>query len=158
LSRCLSLGHCLVARHRCRGHALEVQIDLLAHVNADAKDRAAGKRSGTLVFLAYPVRAVVADAQPVAAEREMARLGPHRTLGNNLVIDIELRFAERLTVLARLFSNESHAKRVLTRSELFGNKLLLRLDSEEIIDVVQLLIFDKQRVAAETRAMREDHA
>ena len=42
--------------------------------------------------------------------------------------------------------------------QLGRDELLLRLDAEEVVDVVQLLVLDEQRVAAEARTVREDHA
>ena len=38
------------------------------------------------------------------------------------------------------------------------HELLLRLDAEEVVDVVQLVILDEERVAAEARTVGEDHA
>ena len=85
----------------------------------------------------------------------MARLCSHRALRNHLIVDIKLSVAKRLAVLPRLFSNESHAQRVLAGSESLRDELLFRLDAEEVVYVVQLSILDERDVTAETRAMRK---
>src|SRR5262249_45420985 len=90
--------------------------------------------------------------------REFADLRPHVPLRHGLVVDVERGFAERLAVLAGLLAHELHAQRVLSRRELARDELLLWLDPEEVVDVIQLLVLDEQRVAAKPRSVREDDA
>src|SRR5262249_50528764 len=115
--------------------------------------------AGGLVFLAHRIGAVVADAQTVPSERELAGLGLQRPLCDDLVVDVELRGADRLAVLARLLARELHPKGVLAGLDVsLRDKLLLGLDAEEVVDVMQLPALHEKRVAAEAGSVREDDA
>ena len=123
----------------------------------DALDRSAMELSRRLVLLADGVAAVVADAEPVARQRELARLRLHRAFGDDLVVDVETGLPERLVVRAGPLADELHAERVLAGLQDFRrDELLLRLDAEEVVDVVELVVLDEQRVTAEARAVGED--
>ena len=68
-------------RHRvgAGGFALEVEVRLVADVDRDAKDRAAGKGAGVLVLFGDVVAAVEADAQSIPRSVNLpacARIGP----------------------------------------------------------------------------------
>ena len=76
-------------------------------------------------------------------------LRAHRTLGHDLVVHVQLGRADGLVVLPGLLSRELHAERVLAGLQLRTDELLLRRDAEEVVDVVQLLVLDEQRVPAE---------
>src|SRR6185503_10610524 len=58
----------------------------------------------------------------------------------------------------RFFASERHAKGMLAGREFLRDELLLRFEAEEVVHVMQLSILDEQHVAAEARAMSEDHA
>src|SRR5262245_57184370 len=110
------------------------------------------------MLFAHLVAAVEADAEAIAAKREVTDLCPHWTFHDHFSVDVELGGAERLAVLSGLFPDELHPQRMLARSERWRDELLFRFDAEEVIDVVQLAILDEERVAAEAGAMRENHA
>src|SRR5262245_11715298 len=95
-----------VPREGAGGFRLEVEIRLLADVDPDAQDGAARERPGRFVVLADVVAAVAPDAQAVAGQRELADLGPHRTLRDDLVIHVQLRRAGGFLVLAGAFADE----------------------------------------------------
>src|SRR5262249_4784660 len=122
------------------------------------EDLPALEGAGRLVLLAHRVGAVGADAEP-AAEAELARLRPHRALSDELIVDVELRGAQRLAVLARLLPDELDSDGVLAGFQLaFRDEVLLGPDAEEVVDVVELAVFDKQDVPAEARAPGENDA
>ena len=98
------------------------------------------------------------DAEAIARQRELAHLCAHRSLSHDLLIDIELRFAHGLAVLAGALPDELHAERIFARLQLAGDELLLRLDAEEVLHIVQLLVLHEQGVTAEARTMGEDYA
>src|SRR5262245_43240190 len=140
----LCLIHC-----KCRcGELFEVQVLLLLDGHGDAEDLAALELPGRLVVLADRIAAVEADAETVAGQRELARLGLHRPLGGQFVVDIEAGLADRLHVRTGLLARELHAEREFSRLELLGDELLLRLDAEEVRDVVELPVLDEERMAA----------
>src|SRR5262249_30230589 len=92
-------------------------------------------------------------------KRELAQLGLHRALGHDLVVDVELHPTEVLLELARGFADELHPEDVFTWLKfLGGDKVLFRFDAEEVVNVVQLLVLEEERVPPKARAMREDHA
>src|SRR5262249_17478011 len=126
--------------------------------DADAEDRAALKGAGRFVFCAHRITTIEADAETVARQCELAALGPHVAPSHRLTVDIERGLADRLALRPGLLANKLHAKRIFARLELVRDELLLRLDAEEIVDVVQLPILDEQAVAAEARAVGEDDA
>src|SRR5262245_54157304 len=145
-----------VAGERAGRLGFEVEIRLFAHIDPDAEDRAALERARRLVLLADVVAAVASDAEAVAGERELAHLCAHRPFSDDLVVHVELRLPDRLVVLAGRFPGELHAQHVLAWLEFARGELLLGLDAEAVVEVVQLLVLEEQRVAAETRAVRED--
>jgi hypothetical protein len=80
------------AEHHRDGFAFEVDVGLAADVDRDAVDRAAGERPGHRAGVAGGdgIAAVAPDAEPVAGERELARLGLDAVLAN-LDADVEER-------------------------------------------------------------------
>src|SRR5262249_4712528 len=104
----------LVAQGSFQLH-FSVEILRLVHGDFDELDRPALERARRLVLLTHGVAAVVADAQAVAGERELAQLRLHRPLGHGLVVDVELGLAEVLLVRARAFPDELHTEDVLAR-------------------------------------------
>src|SRR5262245_20314216 len=147
-----------VAGHRRGGFLLEIEVDLFADVDPDAEDSAVGELVGRLILVADLVLAVIADADAVAAKREMPRLGLPRRFGNDLIVDVQLRLADRFAVRPALVAHERRAEHVLARRQSLGHELLFRLDAEEVVDVVEPAILDEQRMAAEARTVREDDA
>ena len=61
---------------------------VLAGDDLDLADGAAGEREAGAVLLAHRVGAVAADAEPFAAQREVAGLGAPRRLGDGLAVDL----------------------------------------------------------------------
>ena len=84
-----------------------------------------------------------------------ARIGPSAT---DLVVHVQPRRPVRLAVLAARLLRELHAEHVAAGLEPVGYEVLLGRDAEEVVDVVQPLVLQEQRVAAEARAVGEDHA
>src|SRR5437899_1491782 len=95
-------------RRRCP--LLEIEVLVLPDADADAEYLPASERGRRLVFLADVVAAVAADAEAVTRQRELACLRPHRPFRDDLVVDVELRLADRLVVLAGAFPREFHAE------------------------------------------------
>src|SRR5262245_7332219 len=151
-------GFRLVARESGYCLALEIEVHLPAHVDCHAQNSAVGEGVRRFVLLAHFVCAVEADAKAVAAEREVPSLCPHWAFCDDRVVYVELRLAKRFAVLTGFLSIERDANRMLAGSKWWGDERLLRLDTEEVVHVVQLSILDEQCVAAETRAVREDHS
>src|SRR5262245_24120553 len=83
----------------------EVEVLRLLDGDSDEEDLPALELPRRPVLLAHRVGAVGADAE-AAAEAELARLRPHRALGDELIVDVELGGTHRLAVLACLFPNE----------------------------------------------------
>src|SRR5262249_43848531 len=101
--------------------------------------------------------AVASDAQTIARQGELAGLRLHVSLRDDSFVYVKRALAEGFAVPAGLVANELHAERVLARLELIGDKLLLRLDAQEVVAVMQLPVLDVQSMAAEARAVRKDH-
>src|SRR5262245_16151416 len=95
-----------VAGERPGGLGFEVKIRLPAHVDPHPKDGAANERTRRLVVLADVVPAVTADAETVSRQRELADLGPHRALRDDLVVDVQFRGPDRLAVLPGRLADE----------------------------------------------------
>ena len=73
------------------------------------------------------------------------RVNLHGTFGDDLVVHVELGRAQRLVVGTRSRAVELHAERVLAGLQIDRrDELLLRLDAQEIIDVVELVILDEE--------------
>src|SRR5262245_28188532 len=53
---------------------------------------------------------------------------------------------------------ELGTEHVFTRLEFRRDELLLGLDAEEVVNVVEPLVLEEERMAAKTRAVREDDA
>src|SRR5262249_4101702 len=55
--------------------------------------------------------------------------------------------------------DELHPEDVFTWLKFLGGyEVLFRLDAEEVVNVVQLLVLEEERVPPKARAVREDHA
>src|SRR5215471_11944765 len=91
---------------------LEIEVLRLLDRDPDEEDLPTLEPAGRPVLLAHRVGTVGADAD-AAAEAELARLRLHRPLGDDLIVDVELRGTHRLAVLARLFPNELDSDGVL---------------------------------------------
>src|SRR5687768_17039889 len=103
-------SHPLVARQRGRQLALHVHVDVVTHVVDDLDDPPAGERELALVIRADRVAAVVADAQPFAAQRVVPGLRTEIAARRRLVVDVERHLAEALEILAdrRLAELDAH--------------------------------------------------
>src|ERR1035438_9984504 len=88
------------------GFFLEVEILGFLDGNADAEDRPAVELPRRFVFLGDGVAAVVADAEAVTREGELAHLRAHRTFRHDLVVHIELGGAQRLMIRAGFLPGE----------------------------------------------------
>ena len=116
-------------------------------------------RAGDVYSLRHGVGGVAADAEPVAAERELGQLGAHRPARRppaSSTYSVVVPCASPCSPVALL--DELHAEHVLARLERLGDELLLRRDAEEVVDVPELPVLEEQRVAAEAGAVGEDHA
>jgi hypothetical protein len=103
------------------------------------------------------VAAVVADAQPLPAEREVAGHGAQLAVGHDLVVDVELERPVGLVVLAHALLGELHPHDVAARAGRRGREAGLGRDAEEVVGVGQGAVLDEQRVPAEPRPVGEDH-
>src|SRR5262245_59864006 len=92
-------------------HAIEVRR--LVHGDFDELDRSTLEPCRGLVLLAHGFTAVVADAQTVASQRELAQLRLKRAFGDDPAVDVEPGLAEVLLVLAFALADELHAEDVL---------------------------------------------
>jgi hypothetical protein len=61
-------------------------------------------------------------------------------------------------VLADTLLRELRTERILAGLKLLRDELLFRLDAQEVVDVIQLLVLDKQRMTAEARAVGKNDA
>src|SRR5262249_15080053 len=132
-----------VAGERAGSFRFEVKIRLPAHVYPHAKDGAAGERAWRLVILADVVPTITADAETVPRQRELAHLRPHRALPHDLVVYVQFGRPDRLAVLPGRLADELDAQDVLAGRDLARHELLLGLDTEEVVDVVELPIFQE---------------
>src|SRR5262249_8168192 len=107
-----------VARECAGGFGFEIQVRFLTDVDPDAEDGSALEGAWRLVFLAHVVAAVAADAQAIATEGELADLRTHRPAGDDLVVDIQLRGADRFLVFPRRLPDELDAEHVLAGADL----------------------------------------
>ena len=148
----------LVSRECCCRQSLEVKVLRLLNTDPNTKNFSINKRSRGLVFLADSVAAVASDAQAVAGESELSCLRAHRPAGDGLVVHVQCSRAQGLVVFARFLPDEFHPQRILAGFEFGRDELLFRLDAEEVVHVIQLLIFDEQRMAAKSRTVGEDHS
>src|SRR5262252_4639240 len=92
----------LLRHHHPPRFALEIGVVRLLDGDADALDRPSLEGAWCLVFLADGVAAVEADAEPVAAERELAGLRLHRPFRHHLIVDIQLRGPDRFALFTGL--------------------------------------------------------
>ncbi len=133
---------------------------LSAHVDEHAPDRPAGEapRRRSRVVVGDRLAAVTADAQPLAADGELARLGLDPALADLAVAVVERQDAVRDAgrVLAVLVEGRGQDHLVAGWNHLGGDDLLLDA-ADEVVDVVQQAVLDVQRVAAEPGAVREQH-
>src|SRR3954451_13835753 len=151
----------LLTRHHRRGLALQVHVRLGADVDGDAGDRAAREpvRRGAGVVVGDGVAAVASDAQPLAADRELARLRLDLALAD---FDVAVEQRQRAgrhagRILARLLERGGEDQLLPGRQLVVGDDLLLD-PADEAVDVVQAVVLDVEGVSAEARAVREEHA
>src|SRR4051794_33369652 len=151
----------LLAGHHRDGLALEVDVGLAADVDRDAVDRAADERVRRFarVVVGDRVAAVAPDAQPVAGDRELARLRLDASLADSDVAVEERERADRHAgrILALLLEGGGQDQLLPGRHVLVGDDLLLEA-ADEAVDVVQPVVLDVEGVAAEPRAVREQNA
>ena len=151
----------LPGQHR-DGLALEVDVGLAADVDGDAVDRAAGERPRRVagVVVGDRLAAVAPDAQPLAGERELARLGLDAALADLAVAVVERQRAARDAgrVLAVLLEARPTGSGCSPVGQVLGGDDLLLDDADEVVDVVQPVVLDVERVAAEAAAVGEQHA
>ena len=124
----------------------------------DTPNAPAGERVGRRVLGADRRAGVAPDRQAFTTERVVARLGAHRALGDELVVDVQLGGAVRLVVVADRLLDELHAEHALADGDTFADELLLGRHADEAVDVVQLAVLHEQGVTAEPRAVGEQHA
>src|SRR3954447_4684525 len=150
-----------LAGHHRDGLALEVDVGLAADVDRHAVDRAADERVRRFARVAVGdgVAAVAPDAQPVAGDRELARLRLDAPLADLHLAVEERQRADRHAgrILALLLEGGGQDQLLPGRHVLVGDDLLLEAP-DEAVDVVQPVVLDVQGVAAEARAVREQDA
>src|SRR3954452_18515668 len=151
----------LLARHHRDGLAFAVDVRLAAAVDRDAVDGPAceGPWRGTGVVAGDRVAAVSSDAQPFPTQRELARLGLDPPLAD---LDVAVEQRQRPDrhsgrVLALLLEGGGEDQ-VLAGGQLGVRDDLLLEAAYEAVDVVQPVVLDVERVAAEAGAVREQHA
>src|SRR4051795_6161069 len=151
----------LLTRHHRRRLALQVHVWLAADVDGDAVERAAREpvRRGAGVVVGDGVAAVASDAQPLAADRELARLRLDLALADPDVPVEQRQRAGRHAgrILARLLERGGQDQLLPGRQLLVGDDLLLD-PADEAVDVVQAVVLDVEGVPSEARAVREQHA
>ena len=148
----------LVDGERCRCQLLQVEVLRFLDRDTDELDGPTFKCPGGLVARSDCVTAIVADAESVARQGELANLCAHWTFRHNFLVDVELRLAHGLVVWSGTLPDELHPERVFTRLEFRGDELLFRLDAEEVVNVLQLLVGDEQRVTTEARSVGENYS
>src|SRR5262245_51412309 len=104
----------LLSRGCCKQVLFEIDVRVLRNVEVNFVNRAASEVEAWLVQARDCVTAVVADAETLTAEGE-AHLRADRAARDFLVIDVKLRRAVRLMVLAHLLLDELNANDVTTR-------------------------------------------
>jgi hypothetical protein len=137
--------------------ALDIDVGVVGDVEHDLDDPAAGEVEAVRVGGADPVATVVADAQALAAQREVPEHRPDLVAGPQLVVDVQLQRSDRLVVLTHPFLGELDPHDVPPRGRDGRRDHLLGWDTEEVVDVAELAVLDDQGVAAEARAVGEDH-
>src|SRR5262245_126033 len=85
----------LLHRHQTAGFLLEAEVLGLLGRDGDAENLSAFEPARGLVFLTDRIAAVPADAESVAAQRELPGLRFHRPLRDELIVDVQLRGADR---------------------------------------------------------------
>ena len=119
------------------------------------------KRYGPLagVVVGDRLAAVAADAEALAGDHELAGLGLDAALADLLVAVVEREGAGRDAgrVLAVLVEG-GRQDQVLAGRHVLGRDDLLLEHADEVVDVVQPVVLDVEGVAAEARAVREEHA
>ena len=148
-----------VARHRGGEVRLDVDVGVIRDVEDDLLDLAVRElEPRARVHARDGIRRVVADAQALAAQREVAHHGADLLLGDLLVVDVELERPDALAVLAHPLLRELDADDVLAGCRRRRLDAILRRDAEEVVGVGDRAVLDEQRVAAEPRAVGEDDA
>src|SRR3954454_19643193 len=147
--------------HHGDGLALEVDVWVAAHVYGDAVDRAAGElvRRVARVIVGHGLAAVTPDGQALAGDRELAGLGLDTGFTDLLVAVVERQHPGRDAgrVLAVLLECGGEDQPLAGRQLLVGHDVLLH-DADEVVDVVQPVVLDVERVPPEPRAVGEQHA
>src|SRR5215207_3447293 len=139
----------LVAGHGRGEVALDVDVGVVGDVEDDLDDPAPGELEAVRVGGADPVAAVVADAQALAAQREVSEHRPDLVLGHLLVVDVQLQGPDRLVMLTHPLLGELDPHDVPARGRDGRRDHLLGWDPEEVVDVAEPVVFDDQGVAAE---------
>src|ERR1700761_8800263 len=83
--------------------------------------------------------------------------GPNLTLGGDFIVKVQLQRAMRFVVLAHPHFGEFDADDMGSSIRHSDRDALLRWNAQEIVNVVDTSVFDKESVAAETRSLGEDH-
>ena len=122
---------------------------------------AAGEPPGRLarVVLGDRFAAVAAHGQPLAGQGEEAGLGPDLALADLAVAVVERQRAARGArgVLGRL-GEAGRQDQVVAGGQVLGGVDPLLDDAGEVVDVVQPVVLDVERVPAEPAAVREEDA
>src|SRR5215831_4083090 len=119
----------LLSHHQPLRFLLEIPILGLFDGDAHPEYRSALELPGRFVFAAHRVAAVETHAQAVPAQRELAGLGLHGALRDQLIVDVELGGADRFALVTCLLPREFDTERVLAFREVaFRHEVLLRAD------------------------------
>ncbi len=147
-----------VARVACGDRAFDVDVGVIGHIEDDLLDLATRVLASTLVCLRHPVAAVVADAEPLTAEREVARLRADRVGRDIVLVDVQGRWTVPFAVLTALRLLEGDAEDVLARAGQLSLQHLRVADPQEVVLIAQLAAGNVQCVTAEPRPLGEDDA
>src|SRR5690349_2133690 len=148
----------LVARQRGRDVALDVDVDVVRDVEHHLVDAPTGPLESGLVLGAHRIPAVIADAQSLTAQREVARLGAQWRRGHLPIVDVQLGGAMELAVLPDALLDELDAHDVTAGVWRRSRETGLGWDAQEVVGVGQGAVLDEQGVTAETRPVGEDDA
>src|SRR3954454_7381321 len=151
----------LLAHEHGHGLALEVRVRLATDVDGNPLDRAAGEPPRHLPGIvpgdAFP--GVASYGKSLARQRELAGLGLDRGLAD-LLIAVEQRqgpVGDARWVLARLLERRGE-NQVLAGWDVLITHDLLGQAAHEVVDVMQAVVLDVERVPAEAGTLGEQHA